>query len=215
MSARRVPHCGTTRTVALLVCMAAAGCTQNRAPGKDKTGDLHEELLRQANDEYTLVSAEPSVKSDALPLDPNVKAKNIQLFAFKMSNPSVTAPPRFVAAFLSTKNHAAMGLRKGMNYILEVRKTDGTVGYVVVPDDDKADMYFLKYSPVSNDPNGAPPHAIRNAVGTSTSGTKVDVDYVVGGCVEGCTTGHCGFSQTDGAFTATDAPSWGVPLTAH
>lgn len=212
MSARRAPQRGTIGRIVLLFLFAASGCSRNGTLGTDPTEDLHQELLRQATDEYTLVSAAPSVTSDALVLDPKGKARNIQLFAFKMSNPNVTSPPRFVAAFLSTKNHQPMGLRKGMNYILEVRKADGTTGYVMVPDDEKADMSFLRYAPVSNDPNGAP-HAIRNVAGTTTSGTKVDVDYLVGGCVEGCATGHCGFSLTDGnILSSSNATDWGVPL---
>lgn len=204
----------TIGTITVVACAAALACPGGnpvpKPPTPDSTEVVHQKLLEHATEDYSLGNPSLPVASDPLPISHGDSARNIQVFAFGMTPRGIQTPEsRFVAAILSTRKYKRLGLHKGMNYILEITH-DGAKRFVMVPDKENAKMFFLKDTIFMDLSGVKPPHVIREEVDRVQSGTQTNVDYVIGGCIEGCGSGHCGIIGVDGEFTLADARALGV-----
>ncbi len=188
------------RRVALgvVACAGMMSCTGTRTSGS-ATDDLHDQLVAEAENDYELGPMTASVSGDPLTIGNSEPEKSIRVYSAKMIRKELGQPEphRFVAAFFSTKNYSRLGLRRGINYVFIIPR--GTKPpLVVMVSEEKDKMFYLKVKTTNlSHASDQIPHAVHEDV--SRDGKSVG--FVIGGCIEGCQSGHCGVTDTDGAFT--------------
>ena len=160
-------------------CNAGGG---KRSPTKD-------ELLNDAIGRYNLAKFADARRDDQAEIDTGGAVEGLRVSTFKMNKKHFWNQTRYkwVGAVLSNKPYARLRLGAGMNYVYLNDQGDEAHRYVVVPDDNSPEVWYLSVAPgvdLTHKKPG-PPLIIMKKVGL----TNTD-EFVLGGCFE-CGALHC------------------------